>query len=242
MYVDHPEHEEAYACELQFSHGDDLVARPVTDAASGGSATNVRVWLPPSALGWSDWNSSRLAPATRGGAPAAVTVGARLADLPLFARVGAALPLLPPDSLSVLRDDALSWALIGGGVPAVAGGGVVYVDDGSTTRYEAGSFATQALNFSFTSAEGGATLSVVMAAAVSSGGFTPPLTPRALALELRGFARGMLPTTAAMGGQPMDCTAASEHSLARARGTVVCTARVRAGPAQRVEAHLEWLH
>ena len=61
--------------------------------ASGSTTVPVTVWLPPTAGGWVEWNSSRLIPA---GAPA-VTVNAGLADLPIFVKSGAVLPLLCND-------------------------------------------------------------------------------------------------------------------------------------------------
>merc|ERR1711990_1358453 len=111
MYIDHAREPAAYECDFQFFHGSNLIVRPIT---SPGPEQVIKVWLPPSAHGWVDWNSSSMVAATATGAAFTASVKATLSTLPLFVRAGVALPLLPLDTLSVLRKDAVVWALFPG--------------------------------------------------------------------------------------------------------------------------------
>ena len=168
------------------------------------------------------WNSSVAPAGSRHGDAAHTIVHAGMHDLPLFARVGAAIPTLPLDSLTVMRDDALVWTLIGGGVETIPNGtGLLYHDDGDTTAYETGAFATQTLNWSWN----GTVINAVIGAAVISGGYIPSTKAQHVSIDLRGFKQGHLPSRTFVDGKPaaMACVSAAVHKLARPIATVVCT-------------------
>ena len=122
VYYDHPLLPEAYEDPFQYMVGDDMLVRPVVtpiQTNGSGGTVPVVVWLPPTTGGWVEWNSSRLVPA---GVPS-VTVDAGLADLPVFVKSGAVLPLLPPTVRDVTNTSATVWAVFGG---AVSGAGSRY--------------------------------------------------------------------------------------------------------------------
>ena len=236
MYIDHPDEEAAFSCPLQFMHGDDLLVRPVVSPMTSGSPVAVKLWLPPSPFGWASWNTSTVVPNSADGAADLVT-HAGLRDLPLYARGGAAIPTLPLDTLSVLRNDAIVWVLIGGGERrTIHGSGTLYSDDGETTAYEQGVSATQTLRWSWN----GSSLAVQIDA--TTGAYMGPATPRAVAFDLRGFGGvGELLAQAISGaGVSMACEATEVHSLARPKGAVVCTAKDKVGASEAMVARLSW--
>jgi len=248
MYIDHPTENDAFGpvCDLQFMHGADLIVRPVVETLNGtaGGRVTVPLWLPPSKYGWAEWNSSAVAEATKGGYSAHVSVSAALRDLPMFARIGAALPTLPLDSLSVMRNDSLVWTLIGSGratrakdrvATAIDGSGVLYIDDGDTTEYENGTYATQALGWRYESAPS-ASLSVNIGAAVSNGGFKVSSVKRTVAIDLRGVGGGALP----LPSKDATCTASATHQLARPIGTVTCVLNAQLASTESFSFVLSW--
>ena len=206
-----------------------------TSTSSGGNnatAVAVSVWLPPAVHGWMEWNSSSARSAAN--TAASVVVRAGLADLPLFARIGAAIPTLPLDSLSVLRSDAIVWTLVGGGVDRVdQGKGSLYFDDGETTEYEDGVSATQSLRWTWQDGV------LAVTAAAAAGRFAVPPTMQTLSIDLRGFKGGALPTSATSNGA-MACVKTVSHSLARPAGTVVCTAAAKVAAGTAMAAKLQW--
>lgn len=164
---------------------------------------------------------------------------AGLSDVPVFARVGAAIPTLPLDSLTVMRDDAVVWVLVGGGVDGIENGtGVLYLDDGDTTAYEGGVFATRTLNWKWN----GTAIHAVIGAAVASGGYVPPTNQQRVSIDLRGFQGGRVPVITLVGGGPdgMSCAAATAHSLSRPIGTVVCTLKDRVQMTESTTVVLGW--
>lgn len=257
MYIDYSAEHDAFSsvCDLQFMHGADLIVRPVVETIRGraNGRAAVRLWLPPSKYGWAEWNSSTVAEATRGGGSAHVSVSAALRDLPMFARIGAALPTLPLDSLTVMRDDSLVWTLIGSGralraedgaATVIDGSGVLYIDDGDTTQYEDGVYATQSLAWRYahtvsssSSADTStSSLSVNIDAAVSSGGFEVSAAKRTVAIDLRGLGSRTLP----LPSKDATCTASSTHQLARPIGTVTCVLNTQLASTESFNFVLSW--
>ena len=185
------------------------------------------------------WNSSVAHPASTLGAASSAVVRAGMRDLPLFARVGAAIPALPLDSLTVMRDDAVVWVLVGGGVQAIENGtGMLYEDDGDTTSYETGAFATQALRWTWN----GTVLQATIQAVEASGGYDPPTTQHRVSLDLRGFGGGEVPGRSEVDGDRdgVGCEATTAHSLSRPVGTVVCTLKALVQKTKTTTVVLGW--
>ena len=125
LYIDHPLLAEAYdtpSAQISFMHGADLLVRPVVTPVDAAAAAEVgpaprwqtqplAVWLPPSPTGWVLWNTSALVPGTAAAAATHATLQVTVADLPLFVRGGAALPLLPAGTLDVTRQVILNGCL-----------------------------------------------------------------------------------------------------------------------------------
>jgi alpha-glucosidase (family GH31 glycosyl hydrolase) len=187
LYIDSPAEPRAYSSGQAFMHGDDLLVRPVTEphardglrtmpCEGGQKAPCISVWLPPSTAGWIYWGGVLAGlytgtPVTGGNA----LVEAGEAQLPLFVKGGAVVPLLPRGALDAtaagVRGTAINWAVFTGALgtsptppchpcpptetncfpcPPTTGRGTRCVDDGDSTAYEGagGSYATQTLNYS----------------------------------------------------------------------------------------------
>lgn len=131
IYYDHPELPEAYEAGGQYMLGDDLLVAPVTRKADPQTGlAEVRLWLPPG--GWVERGSgARLDGGPRG---RWIERSYTLAEIPLFARAGAILPLYPPVTTLASTPDTLILACVPGG----GAGGRLYEDDGLTARYRGG--------------------------------------------------------------------------------------------------------
>tara|TARA_B110000208_G_scaffold189823_1_gene252199 strand:- start:46 stop:3738 length:3693 start_codon:yes stop_codon:yes gene_type:complete len=246
MYIDYPTEEDAYSstCDYEFMHGGDLLVRPIVETLNGtvDGRVTVQVWLPPSKYGWANWNVSRVVSASAGGKAAHISVNAGLSDLPLFARIGAAIPMLPIDSLTVMRTDALVWTLVGGDVTTpIVGSGTMYNDDGETTAYEDGASATRALAWKY---DGSNALTIDITAA--TGSYAKMITaPVTYSFDLRGFNNGAVPTSGTLHAQAeglkLKCAAATTtHALVRPIGTVVCTMEAPISGASAASFVLHW--
>jgi hypothetical protein len=89
MYYDHPEEEAAYCCPHQYRFGTELIAAPfVTPADPDTGLSRQVIWLP--AGDWYQFFTSEHFAGDRWH-----TIYGRLADIPLFARAGAIVPLGP---------------------------------------------------------------------------------------------------------------------------------------------------
>ena len=143
-----------------------------------------------------------------------------------------------------MRNDSLVWTLIGSGratrakdrvATAIDGSGVLYIDDGDTTEYENGTYATQALGWRYESAPS-ASLSVNIGAAVSNGGFKVSSVKRTVAIDLRGVGGGALP----LPSKDATCTASATHQLARPIGTVTCVLNAQLASTESFSFVLSW--
>jgi len=83
MFLEYPEHDEAWAHDDQYLLGEDLLVAPVHRP---GEVTR-KVWMPPGE--WADWWTNE-----RHEGPRMVTVDAPLDQIPLFQRAGSSIPML----------------------------------------------------------------------------------------------------------------------------------------------------
>jgi alpha-glucosidase (family GH31 glycosyl hydrolase) len=243
-------------------------------ASSTGTAStiSVSVWLPSAPEGWVNWNNSEVvttdgaidsaAQESRSGASVdsrtaadgtTVRIDAGVNTLPIFVRAGTVLPLLPLDTLDVTRDDAIVWALFPGGCGQASklsvngpmqGGGSVYMDDGETTDYEAGSSAQQTLAYKWQDQHRKGMNITIEPVVVRGDMFKPPTAPKRHTLELR------CPAVAATGvsayvvingtKKEVSVCVQGPHLLARPTGTLVLDLPGTYGPRDQIEAVVTW--
>ncbi|MEW9553389.1 TIM-barrel domain-containing protein [Nonomuraea sp. NPDC050783] len=84
MYLNYPEHNEAYTYDKQFLYGDDVLVAPVSTPGTG--TVQTQVWIPPGT--WIDYFTGR---ALTG--PAVHDVSTTLATMPVLLRAGGILPI-----------------------------------------------------------------------------------------------------------------------------------------------------
>lgn len=122
LYHDYPTHEAAYHCPDQYSFGSELLVAPfISPADPDTRQSRARVWLPPG--DWfdffrGDWYAGEGWTAVYGG----------LADIPVFAKAGAIVPLAVGDGL--VNPARLAVHLFPGADNAFA----LYEDDGLVSR------------------------------------------------------------------------------------------------------------
>ena len=126
LYYEWPDLEESYARKNEYLFGDDLLIAPVTEPADpvSGSAM-VEVWLPPGR--WIHWYTGR---AYDG--PAVIPQVVPLDQIPIFARAGAIIPMMPQGRHRADQPvDALELNIF----PADNGETRLYEDDGLSADY-----------------------------------------------------------------------------------------------------------
>lgn len=133
MYYSHPEHDEAYECGQQYWFGSELIAAPFTTPPDVDTRLSKQtVWLPPGE--WFDFFSGeRLA----GGRWRTVYGG--LADIPVFARAGAIVPLGPAAGVALPTELTIHV------FPGADNCFELYEDDGETQAHMQGRYAITAL-------------------------------------------------------------------------------------------------
>jgi len=136
MYYSHPEHDEAYLCGQQYWFGSELIAAPFTSPMDADTRLSKQtVWLPPAEHGgeWFDFFSGER---LRGAGWRTAYGG--LADIPVFARAGAIVPLGPAAGVAVPA--ALTVHIF----PGADNRFELYEDDGETQAYTQGRYALTA--------------------------------------------------------------------------------------------------
>ncbi|MEL6178258.1 MAG: TIM-barrel domain-containing protein, partial [Myxococcota bacterium] len=127
LYLQWPEHDEAYADPSSFTLGDDLL---VATVASPGQEAEVDVWLPPGT--WVDYFTGE-----RLEGPGMVQRTVPLDRYPVFARLGTILPTQPdlPTSADGPQDNLTLniW-------PGADGAYTLYEDEGIGFAFEAGAY------------------------------------------------------------------------------------------------------
>jgi alpha-glucosidase (family GH31 glycosyl hydrolase) len=98
MYYDHPDEPAAYACRNQFMFGSELLVAPITSPADRSTGLGrVRAWLPPG-----DWVDVFTGQRYVGGR--SVYLHRDLTSIPVLAKAGAVVPLVPDDQLGADTD------------------------------------------------------------------------------------------------------------------------------------------
>jgi alpha-glucosidase (family GH31 glycosyl hydrolase) len=93
MYYDHPDEPEAYACPNQFMFGSELLVAPITAPADRSTGLGrVKAWLPEG-----DWVDVFTGLSYRGGRT--LHLHRDLSSIPVLAKAGAVLPMVPADLL-----------------------------------------------------------------------------------------------------------------------------------------------
>lgn len=171
MYYDYPEREEAYHCPHQYLFGSELIAAPfVTPADPDTQFSRQVVWLPEG-----DWYHFFTGEHFAGNRWHAVY--GRLADVPLFARAGAIVPLGPHAGWGgVDNPDSLHIHIFAG----ADGSFTLYEDDGATTAFRDG----QACQTTFAQAWTGDALTFTMATPTGRTDLIP--AERAITLHVHG--------------------------------------------------------
>ena len=131
MYYDYPENEEAYHCPYQYLFGTELIAAPfVTPADPDTQLSRQVVWLPEG-----DWYHFFTGEHFAGNRWHAVY--GKLADIPIFAKAGAIIPLGPQVGWGGVDNPAeLHIHLFAGADNSFT----LYEDDGETNAYHAGHY------------------------------------------------------------------------------------------------------
>ncbi len=132
LYHDYPTDEAAYHCPQQYAFGTELLVAPFVSPANPETRlASQRVWLPEG-----EWTNFFTGECVRGGQT--VTVYGRLPDIPVFAKVGAIVPLGPKVGWGGVDNPAeLHIRLFAG----ADGRFILYEDDGETTAYQNGTYA-----------------------------------------------------------------------------------------------------
>lgn len=142
LYIEQPDEEESYKHAGEFYFGDLLLGAPVTEAGKGVSKTvEQQVWFP----GGCDWYSLFTGKKYEGGKKAMVSCP--LEESPVFVKGGWPLPMQP--YASRMASVALNTLVVRcyPGNDGCKNTYQLYEDDGQTTDYEAGRFATTSLTY-----------------------------------------------------------------------------------------------
>lgn len=175
MYHDHPQAPEAYDVPNQYLFGPDLLVAPITTPAHRQThLAEVTAWLPEGA--WFDFLTGRRYDGGR-----SLVLHRTLEQMPVFARAGAVIPLLPDPMDDVVHSpDALTLRVF----PAASGTCVLYEDDGRGSPIVADRQET-AVSLSWTDrGDGAADVALTVAPPTGPG----VRTVRSLTLELVGAA------------------------------------------------------
>jgi alpha-glucosidase (family GH31 glycosyl hydrolase) len=276
LYYDRPEDEESYSYDTQHMFGDFVLSSPVflvnetTSNAAGALGNTKAVWLPattslPNAgAGWTNWNGTSFY-----AGPAVVDgVFYTLADIPLFALAGCAIPTKTMTSAADMAADPLVWVVFPAPPAAtVTCASAEYEDDGETNAFESGDAAVIPANVvsappaagSGGGAAGGARTTVTVGPA--SGDYEGMPGARTYAAQFRGYAAraggaGVAPTAVLVNGAPVGpvpfvpiltpssptgwfVVPEANHTLAQPAGSLVAFAGVFEG-SEGVVIELQW--
>ncbi len=126
MYYSHPDAEEAYHCPHQYWYGSELIAAPFVSPADDATGLSRQVvWLPDG-----DWY--HVFTGAHYGGNRWQPVYGRLADIPLFARAGAIIPLADDPVADAIDNPGKMQILVFAGADNTF---TLYEDDGLSTAY-----------------------------------------------------------------------------------------------------------
>lgn len=172
MYIDYPKDEEAYINPQQFMFGDNLLAAPITSPGIGPNrvATQV-VWFPKDI--WYNFFTGE-----RYDGPTTILAASDINEFPLFARGGVPIPMQPyTDRMTTTPIDTLVIRCYPG-EDRKTGVSTLYEDDGITTGYTKGEFATTELTYSRNGDE------ITITVSPAKGSYKGQVTRRACIIEL----------------------------------------------------------
>ena len=174
LYYDFPQDDEAYDYKYQYMLGDNLLAAPITDAVDEKTnKTSKDIWLPSGE--WVEWKTNMVVQG-----PKVVQGSYGLADLPLYAKSGAAIPTKTMTSVASASPDPLVWMVFAG--TSDHGKGYFYEDDGETMDYTNDKFATTELQFNQDQSTGTITVTITN----THGSYEGMPSKRGYGIQLRG--------------------------------------------------------
>lgn len=142
MYIDYNTDESAYNNPQQFMFGDILLAAPITKAGEGDNkVASQKVWFPKGDI-WYDFFNGE---AFNGGTEAVVSKS--IYEFPLFVKGGYVLPMQPYKSRPASSSLDELILRIYPGKDGADNTFTLYEDDGLSTEYMSGQYATTALNY-----------------------------------------------------------------------------------------------
>jgi len=179
MYLDYPEHEEAYANPQQYMLGDLLLVAPIAKPGTGDAFTaEQNVWLPPGT-----WVRYSTGERFEGGKTIQVKAG--IADIPLFVKGGAPIPLQPDTPRMTSAPLKTLKVRI---YPGDSGTFSLYEDDGQSKGYTADQYATTALQSTRKNNQ------LVLTVGPAKGSYAGQLKERACIVELPATPKGLTAT------------------------------------------------
>jgi alpha-glucosidase len=179
LYYEWPEEDGAYAFRDQYMFGPDVLAAPIARPSDELTRRVAKdVWLPPGR--WVSWDG-----ATVFDGPHVVSrADWTLADLPMYARAGAVIPMKTMASVATMTPvDPLVWVIFSAGGP-LSGSGRLYEDDGVSLAYTSPLAAWATTEVDYLSSPAAGTTSITIGA--MAGGFAGAPTSRGHVLQLRG--------------------------------------------------------
>ncbi|GAA4002051.1 hypothetical protein GCM10022247_23490 [Allokutzneria multivorans] len=148
MYLNYPEHEDAYRFDRQYLYGDDVLVAPV--ASPGMTDVKTKVWFPPGS--WVDHFTGK-----RYTGPSVQEVSTDLSTMPVFLRGGGILPTRTDyvDHSGQRPLDQVTLDVASGGIGTFS----LYEDAGEGNAYRAGEFGRTEIRY--TERAGSGTLTIM---------------------------------------------------------------------------------
>ncbi len=189
LYIDYPRDESAYHNAQEFLLGDALLAAPVVTPGVGpGHVAHQTVWFPPGG----DWYNVFTGEHDGGGTDALVS--ADINEFPLYAQGGVPIPMQPYQPRMATAPLTTLVVRCYPGANGQKGAFTLHEDDGTTTAYQRGEFATTPLSYQ----RHGQTVTVTVGA--TTGRYAGQVARRGVVIELPDTGRA---AEATLNGQPV---------------------------------------
>ena len=211
--------------DREYMFGDSILASPISTMSDGKRNAEVKwtTYLPQSQV-WVNWNGTHVYTGSQ-----SISVLYSAADIPLFVRAGAIIPMQTHNQYSdVAFPDSLVWSVWPG---MASGQTTLYEDDGSSDAYIGGQYVLTNASFSGDPSRSSTFVFTIAPATVSAA--LPDGFPRSRshALHLRGFSSFWTSVSSAkVNGSPIPSgtgspgyyiISAADHSLTHPQGTLV---------------------
>lgn len=142
MYIEYPKEEDAYKNPQEFLFGDLLLGAPITKAGEGATKmADQKIWLPPNQVWYQFFSGQKY----EGGQY--ITEKCDIDSFPLYVKGGYPLPMQPYTPRMASADLTKLIVRCYPGTEGKQGSYTLYEDDGSTTDYEKGGFATTKMDY-----------------------------------------------------------------------------------------------